>query len=114
MVKLIDESERLVAKPALRSRIEVGVVLTEELDSSRARPIEAAQEVKERALSRSRGAHNRHRFSAANREIDPLEHRHCDLSQPVGLGKPRARKNHRVRGDFGGWRATHNAAPRRG
>ena len=49
------------------------------------RPIEAAEDIHQRAFARARRAHERDQLAALDRERDPVQHRDVHFAQVVGL-----------------------------
>src|SRR5438067_125456 len=48
-------------------------------------PIQAAEDVHQRAFPRSRSAHQGHHFAALDRERDPIQYRNIDFAQVISL-----------------------------
>jgi hypothetical protein len=127
MVELVDEAEMAIAPFALRGRVEGREVASAEVDVALSRRLEAAEQMQQRALARSRRADDGERLAASHLEVDALEHVDVDSRRAAALGEAlvqsggddhrlgartrRGRCRRRVR-SLAQPHLTHSAAPR--
>ena len=103
MVELVDEPKRTVARGAALGFVLAAYVLAQDADLAPGRLIQAAEQVQQRALARTRGPDDRNALPDRDVEIDAQQHRHFDLALKIAL----------VQAAAGNDRFTHSAAPRR-
>src|SRR5205085_5943250 len=86
--RLKDKADLPVANPGELVLGQVGDVIAVEDVGARAREVEAADDVHQRALAGARRSHDRDEFSFRDMERDTFERRDLDVAGAVELGDP--------------------------
>ena len=84
-MELVDESERLVAQIAARAIRKPRHRLAVDVNFTRTRRIETAEDMQQRAFARAGRSDDRHRLAAAYRNADVAQHFRAQLSFLVRL-----------------------------
>ena len=104
-MKLVDESQMAIAQAPLRCCVQTGQRLAAQGHSSATRRIQTTQQMQQRRLTGTGGAHDGHRLATLHLQVDALQHRHIQTPLGKALTQALAFQNH---SSF-----IHNAAPER-
>ncbi len=86
MMELVDETERTVAQLAALAIGKVRHRLAFDLDLARARRVEPAEDVQQRALAGAGRADDRERLAARTAKLTSLQHFGAQVAFLIGLG----------------------------